>query len=318
LSNSQSILFSNININIVEHRLRDATPRSCHARQNWELISPRSFSETTLYNLHVALPIAQVVPTEEAMLDTEQNYVLVIVTVTCSLLFMVALNRLWPWEKRHAHNDIIGWQLSILGTTYAVILGFMLYTVWTDFGAADLNADGEASALGNVYRLADGLPAQQRTQLQALARSYADTVINKDWPEMAADQTPEASHQINQDMWKTLMSVKTESPTEILAEDHAISELSVLTQHRRIRLLQNAFRLPTVLWCVLIIGGAVTVASASTFGSENRALHGLQVLAFSLLIALVLVAIADIDRPYQGSVHVSDFAFRRVQHTMKE
>jgi hypothetical protein len=252
------------------------------------------------------------------MLNTAQNYVLVIFTVTCSLLFMVALNRLWPWEKRHTHNDIIGWQLSILGTTYAVILGFMLYTVWTDFGAADVNAEGEASALGNVYRLADGLPVEQRIQLQGLCRSYADIVIHKDWPDMAADTTPEASHQTNQDMWKTLMSVKTETPTEIIAEDHAISELSTLTQHRRIRILQNAFRLPKVLWCVLIIGGAVTVASASTFGSENRALHGLQVLAFSLLIALVLVAVADIDRPFQGSVHVSDFAFRRVQRTMQD
>jgi hypothetical protein len=40
------------------------------------------------------------------------------------------------------------------------------------------------------------------------------------------------------------------------------------------------------------------------------------VAAFSLLIALVMVAIADINRPYQGSVHVSDYAFRRAQIEM--
>jgi hypothetical protein len=119
-------------------------------------------------------------------------------------------------------------------------------------------------------------------------------------------------------MWKTLMSLKTASPTELTAEDHAISELSALTEHRRIRLLQNAFRLPTVLWCVLIIGGAVTIASASMFGSANTSLHALQVFAFSLLVGLVLVAIADIDRPFQGSVHVSDFAFRRALSNMHE
>ena len=33
--------------------------------------------------------------------------------------------------KRRTYNDIIGWQVSVLGTTYAVILGFMLYTVWS-------------------------------------------------------------------------------------------------------------------------------------------------------------------------------------------
>ena len=252
------------------------------------------------------------------MLNTWQNLIVVILTVAASMLFRWGLNRLWPWERRHDHNDLIGWQLSILGTTYAVILGFMLYTVWTDFGAANLNADNEASALGNLYRLAEGLPEPQRGQMEVLARSYAGAVIDQDWPQMAADEMPEASNKVNQDMWRTLMSVKIASPVEIIAEDHAISELSALTEHRRIRLLQNAFRLPAVLWFVLIVGGVVTIASASMFGSANTALHALQVFAFSLLLALVLVAVADIARPFQGGVHVSDIAFRRAQQNMNK
>jgi Protein of unknown function (DUF4239) len=246
------------------------------------------------------------------------NFVIVIFAVGGSLLFMWCLNRLWPWEKRHAHNDLIGWQLGILGTTYAVILGFMLYTVWTNFGAAKLNAENEANALENIYRLAEGLPQPQRGQMEALARSYASAVIDEDWPQMAADHVPEESRKVNEDLWKTLMSVKTGSPTEIIAEDHALSELSSLTEHRRIRLLQNATRLPAVLWCVLIIGGIVTIGSSSMFGSANKPLHTLQVSVFSLLIALALVAVVDIDRPFQGSVRVDNYPFQRAQHNMPE
>jgi Protein of unknown function (DUF4239) len=252
------------------------------------------------------------------MLNTWENFAITIVTVAASLLFMWGLNQIWPCEKRSAHNDLIGWQLSILGTTYAVILGFMLYTVWTNFGAAERNADYEANALGNLYRLAEGLPGPQRGQIEMLTRSYADMVINQEWPTMASGQMPESSHQLNQDMWRTLMSVKTQSPTEIVAEDHALSELSSLTEHRRIRLLQNISRLPSVLWWLLVVGGTATIASASMFGSANTALHALQVFVFSLLIVLALVAVADIDRPFQGSVHVSDIAFRRAQHNMQE
>jgi len=252
------------------------------------------------------------------MLNTWEDFLITLFTVAASLLFMWMLNRIWPWEKRHAHNDLIGWQLSILGTTYAVILGFMLYTVWNNFGIANLNADNEANAVENIYRLAEGLPDPQRGQIEVLARSYAETIMNGDWPQMAAGEAPEASNKINQNMWKTLMSVKNGSPTEIVAEDHALSELSELTERRRMRLVENAFRLPGVLWCVLIIGGAVTIASASMFGSANTSLHALQVFAFSLLIALVLVAVADINRPFQGAVHVSDFAFQRAQQNMKD
>ncbi len=64
---------------------------------------------------------------------------------------------------------------------------------------------------------------------------------------------------------------------------------------------------------MLILGGVLTIFSACLFGQEGTLMHGIHVFAFSLLIALALVAIADIDRPYMGSVHVSDEAFRRAQ-----
>jgi len=252
------------------------------------------------------------------MLTFTQNILILIFMMAGSMLFMAALNRIWPREKRQAHNDLIGWQLNIIGTTYAVILGFMLYTVWTDFGAANLTVDLEASALRNVYRLAEGLPEQQRNQLQLQARSYASAVINRDWPEMARDQTPEESHDINQAMWKTLMSVKVATPSEITAEDHALYELSSLTEHRRTRLLQSKYRLPAIFWGVLLVGGSLTIASASMFGSANARLHAVQVFSFTLLITLVVLAIADVNLPYRGWVHVDNYAFIRAQENMKD
>jgi hypothetical protein len=119
-------------------------------------------------------------------------------------------------------------------------------------------------------------------------------------------------------MWQTLMSVRGASPTEITAEDHALQELSALAAYRRIRLVQSASRLPGVLWFVLLVGGVVTIASTCMFGAANGPLHVIQVTAFALLITLSLVAIADINRPFQGSVHVSDYAFRRAQMDMKD
>ena len=250
------------------------------------------------------------------MLTLPQNVLILIFTMTGCLLYMALLNRLWPRERRYAHNDLIGWQLGIISTTYAVILGFMLYTVWTTFGEANLNADLEANSLRNVYRLAEGLPAPQRALLQSQTHAYANAVIANDWTEMAHGGMPEESHRINQDMWKTLMSVKTATPSELLAEDHAISELSSLTEHRRTRLLQSAYHLPTIFWCVLLTGGILTIVSASLFGAANPALHAVQVFSFTLLITLVLLAIADVNLPFRGWVHVSSFAFQRAQQNM--
>ena len=44
----------------------------------------------------------------------------------------IIVNVVWPAARRD-HNEIIGWQLSVMGTSYAVILAFMLFTFGTTF-----------------------------------------------------------------------------------------------------------------------------------------------------------------------------------------
>ena len=252
------------------------------------------------------------------MLSLAQDVAILIATLTGALLFMAILNRVWPQEKRSVNNDLIGWQLTIVGTTYAVILGFMLYTVWTTFGEAQLNCDLEANALRNVYHLAEGLPEPERTQLKQYARDYAQAVIARDWPEMARGEIPEGSHTISQAMIHTVQRVKVDSPTSAVYLDHTFSALTTLSEHRRTRILQVVYKLPPIFWAVLIAGGVVTILSAATFGARTPLLHAFQVTSFTLLITLTLLAIGDVNRPFQGWIHVDNYAFVRALQFMTD
>src|ERR1700761_3875049 len=140
------------------------------------------------------------------MLNTWEDLTIVVLIVACSLLFKMAVDRFWTREHRRTHNDLIGWQLSILGTTYAVIVGFMLYAVWTNFGLAEVNAEAEANAAVNIYRLAEGLPLQQSEQIRTSVRTCIDVVLNDDWPAMSrGDSSVPESREINQHLWQILM-----------------------------------------------------------------------------------------------------------------
>ena len=252
------------------------------------------------------------------MLTLAENIFILIAAMTASLLYMVLINYLWPAAQRYAKEDMIGWQLSILGTTYAVILGFMFYTEWTNFVAVKLNLEMEASALQNLYYLSDGLPADSRTRLQSQAHAYAAAVVNADWSDMAAGRVPEQSDTVNQQMWKTLMATRTTTASESTAQDHALAQLTSLTQCRRIRVLQSVSRLPGIFWCVLVVGAVLVMVSVGTFGSRVYWLHAFQVFSLTLLITLAMLAIGDLNRPFQGWVRVDDYAFQRAQHNMHE
>ena len=134
---------------------------------------------------------------------------------------------------------------------------------------------------------------------------------------MAQGEVPEESTAISKEMWHTVMSVKTESPTEVNAQERAMGELESLEQHRLTRILHSRSRLPHVLWCVLLVGGGLTILSACTFGEASIRLQTLQVLFLSLLVSLSLVAIADIHRPFYGLIHVTDYAFQRARQSMQ-
>jgi hypothetical protein len=250
------------------------------------------------------------------MLSLAENLFMVVAVVGLSVVLFVVMDRVWAWDKRHQHNDVTGWQLGILGTTYAVILGFMLYAVWTEFDTATQNVEMEANSLTNLYRLAEGLPEASRIEVQKLAREYATKVIENDWREMEQGRVPVESVGLASKMQRALISVPEGSRSAGVAQDHAMTELSAMTACRRTRLLENALSLPTVLWFVLIVGGVLTIVSSCMFGSQNRFLHGMQVAFFSLMIGLALLAIADINKPFRGSVHVGNEAFVRALENM--
>lgn len=228
------------------------------------------------------------------------------------------MNRFWPSQRRGIHNDIVGWQVGVLGTTYAVVIGFMLYTVWTEFTAADINADAEASSLVNVSRLASGLPSQQRDEIQSIARQYADVMISKEWPAMNRGELSPESHVLFQQLWRAVVNPARLDTFQQTCLDHTMYELSELSEHRRLRQIQSESKLPPVLWAVLDVGALVVIGSSCLFGTENKPLHYLQVLVLSLLLGLSLVAIADIDRPFQGAVHVKTTAFDRARQSLNE
>ena len=115
------------------------------------------------------------------------SMIIIVAGIAGALLILWLLQHFWTPSARRAHNDVIGPSVSVIGTTYAVIIAFMLSGVWTDLQAARVNAEQEANNLVNVFRLAEHLPPDSGPALQKLTRDYASVMISDDLRRMARD-----------------------------------------------------------------------------------------------------------------------------------
>src|SRR3712207_7278991 len=98
---------------------------------------------------------------------------------------LALVQRLVPSAIRKEHNDVAGFIYAVLGVIYAVLLALVVIAVWEEFGRARVTVEGEANALAEIFWLAHHLPEPEGRHLQELARSYAEEVVEEEWPLMA-------------------------------------------------------------------------------------------------------------------------------------
>jgi hypothetical protein len=233
---------------------------------------------------------------------------------------LALVQRLVPVTIRKEHNEVAGFIYAVLGVIYAVLLALVVIAVWEEFGRARVTVEGEANALAEVFWLAHRLPEPEGRHLQELARSYAEEMVEEEWPLMAQGRTPlmedtgEVAHGwvLIDDIRATVQEVepRTAAGQELYAE--GLDQVQRLADARRTRLVAAEESLPSVLWVVLVAGGILVVGFAYLFGLDNTWAHRLMVVSLAGVIALVLFTIGVLDHPFSGGARIEPGAFELV------
>ena len=226
------------------------------------------------------------------------------------------VQRLVPSEKRQQQNDVAGFLYAVVGVVYAVLLALLVIAVWERYQGARETAESESNAVADIAWLAHRLPEAERHQLQELARSYAQEVVDEEWPlmEQGAEGergTPEAWNLVD-DMRATLQELEpvTEAESQLYAE--GLDQIDRLGDDRRMRLVAAEEGLPGVLWAVLVFGAVVVIGFTYLFGLQNTWAHRLMVAALTAVIALVLFTIGAMEYPFSGGARIDTGAFELI------
>jgi protein-S-isoprenylcysteine O-methyltransferase Ste14 len=234
---------------------------------------------------------------------------------------LTLVQRLVPATIRKEHNDVAGFIYAALGVIYAVLLALVVITVWEEHERARITVEGEANALAEIFWLAHALPEPEGRHLQELARSYAEEVVDQEWPLMEQGRTPlmEPTRESTPG-WVLIDDIRVTlqeevEPRTVAGQEHyaeVLDQLQRLADARRTRLVEAEESIPTVLWVVLVVGGMVTVGFAYLFGLQNTWAHRLMVAALAGVIALVLFTIGVLDHPFSGGARIGTEALELV------
>ncbi|HKH35627.1 MAG TPA: DUF4239 domain-containing protein [Rubrobacter sp.] len=231
---------------------------------------------------------------------------------------LVLVQHLFSNERRRQHNDVAGFIYAVLGVSYAVLLGRMLIAVWEQWEAADATTTEEANEVAEIFWLAHRLPQPEGRHIQQLARSYAQVVVEDEWPLMEQGRASQKAWDTLDRMRGTIEGVDPTTGAQLARYTEVLEQLHGLGDARRERLLDAGEGLPPILWVVLILGGVITVGFTYLFGLENTLVHTLMVAALAMIISLTLFTVAALDYPFKGDIRIHPAAVEQVLESFHE
>jgi hypothetical protein len=220
-------------------------------------------------------------------------------------------------ENLRAHHDVTDPLLAVLGTLFAILLGFMLANAMQRFEEARSNVQQEAGAVGDLYRLADGLPTQTKEKTQKDCLTYLDLVVGEEFPLMQKRKLSQQAWNVYGDLWHDCLEYEPQTQKQSNIDQFLIGAMSKTGECRRARAAQLNYTLPPTLWFVLLFGGISTIAFTYFFAVDNVRLQILMTSVITMIICLNTYMLAGYDAPFSGDIAITPVAFETVRDNLQ-
>jgi len=218
-------------------------------------------------------------------------------------LFLVRRRLKIDWLKRQ--HEVASFFFLMIGTLYAVLVAFAIFVVWGQFQEAGTNLEHEANQVGNLSRMSMVMPDPLRTNIRNALLGYLNSVIDDEFPAMAAGRDSTRTWDAVQKIWDIYNTVQPDNPRMQIYLEQSITQLNGLCSSRRFRLFTSRGTVPPSLWGLLLVGGVMLIIFTYFFGHESIWSQAAMTAALAGVLAFSLFLIDTFDDPYSGVVHIA-------------
>jgi len=245
------------------------------------------------------------------LISTPALGALVIGLTLIAALALLGLGRFLARRFPHPGNEVLFCFLGATGVIYALVLGLLAVATWDALKSVEDACTREALEAEKLYWDLAGYAQPERDHLRGMIREYVREVIEVEWPRQKRGLDVREPAMLV-DMVESWTRVEPVTEGQKLIHAEALGELNEMLSFGRMRRQAKDVALPSVLWVVVLLGGAVNLFLAAMIRPEKR--FGLTplVMALAAMIGLMIFEIVAVDHPLWGEVSIQATPYQDV------
>jgi hypothetical protein len=209
-------------------------------------------------------------------------------------------------------NEVAGFIIAVVGTLYAVVLGFVTIVVWQQYEGARDRVSVEAASVADAWHNAVGLPPAVRSRVRRDMLEYAATMKTQEWPLMRSGGMSPRGDELIMDATSTVGLLVPANAGQSNAQSATLKLLSDLHEMRQRRLGGNESPVSGFQWAVLLIGAAMVIGFCYLFGMGNERVHVLMTSSVAVIVATMFTLVFELQYPFRSDLGITPAAWTGV------
>jgi hypothetical protein len=251
-------------------------------------------------------------------LDFLPLWVLFVATIVIVLLSQEGGYRLGTYRRQRTEPE----KEAPVGAMVGAMLGLLAFMLAFTFGMAASRFDArrivlldEANAIGTAYLRAGLLPKPHRSKIRHLLRDYVDVRLEAVQSGNVVLGIAKSS-QLHGPLWAQAAAAAEKDPRSIVTGLFIQSLNEVINLHEKRVAFGLRSRVPGPIWVALYSQVILAFAAMGYLAGMSGSRRSLAVLLLALAFSGVMLLIADLDRPHEGVVKLSQQAMIDLKNSL--
>ena len=233
----------------------------------------------------------------------------VVLLATIALVLVAIESGIRVGKKRQARGER---KLEVSGAMVGATMGLLAFMLAFTFNAAASRHEArktlvleEANAIEVSWLRAGFLPEPSRTTMRGLLRTYVGVRVNVALEQMDLGEGLHQTESLQDRIWALTVESISREPGSIALGLLAQSLNEMIDLHVKRLTVAIRNRVPGTVWVALYILMFIGMFMMGTQIGQAETRHFTFELALAVSFSVVLLMIADLDRPQQGFVRVN-------------